>query len=144
MTVWRMSAVPGGIGPPSCRAALGRTHACGGPEALWASPGARGGTGSAGCRIVAPESTGGPVVPEVLGVPVSPTVPRVSESLGVLEDPEMPGLPEVPGHPGGPLVVVTGTWSPPRRPPSPGTSASGQSLDSGETRGGFQTDSDQS
>lgn len=134
--------VPGGVRPPSFPAEPGRTRACGGPEARWVSPGARGGTGSAGCRTVAPESTVGPVVPGVLEGPVSPRVLRVSGSLGVLEAPEVPGLLEVPGvsgHPGGPLAVMTGTWSPPRRTQSPGTSASGQSLDSGKPGGFFQT-----
>lgn len=107
-------------GPPSCRAEPGQTRACEGLEAQWASPGARGGTGSAGCHKVARGPSGGPVVPETPGEPVCPRVARVSGSLGVPVAPETE-VQGVPGDLGGPLAVKTGTRSPPQQTQTPGT-----------------------
>lgn len=148
MAVWRMGVVPGGVGPPrtsqdlpgppSCQAAPGRTRASGGPEAPSASPGVRGGRGSAGRHRAAP---GRPGVPGVLAVPGLPRaqrvlgVPGVPGTLAVPEVPGVPwilGVPGVPGLPGGPLAARKGTRRRPRWRPSPGTSASSQSLDSGK------------
>lgn len=56
MTEWGINMAVSGSWRSSCPAGRGRTRASGGPAALSASQGARGGRGSAGCHRAVQEA----------------------------------------------------------------------------------------